>query len=208
MRLVAKHILATIVVLSAPIAALALPVIEWDTVRVSYDYGPWGEVRFSLRTEHSFSPADCWGGGEREADGWWTTLHQESGSIAAAFRFFVVHYGDLVDFDLSESSEIIFGNEGWEHPALRLDWDQPLYLGFRLGYPEYASEALRAEYGWAKLLFDGETVHVLGSATERTGLGIYAGTGTAIPEPATTGLLLMGVAGILWKPCRTRVRTG
>lgn len=65
MRLVAKHILATIVVLSAPIAALALPVIEWDTVRVSYDYGPWGEVRFSLRTEHSFSPADCWGGGER-----------------------------------------------------------------------------------------------------------------------------------------------
>ena len=133
MRLVAKHILATIVVLSAPIAALALPVIEWDTVRVSYDYGPWGEVRFSLRTEHSFSPADCWGGGEREADGWWTTLHQESGSIAAAFRFFVVHYGDLVDFDLSESSEIIFGNEGWEHPALRLDWDNPCILVSVLG---------------------------------------------------------------------------
>ena len=207
MRLVAKHILATIVVLSAPIAALALPVIEWDTVRVSYDYGPWGEVRFSLRTEHSFSPADCWGGGEREADGWWTTLHQESGSIAAAFRFFVVHYGDLVDFDLSESSEIILEMRAGN--IRRSVWIgiNPCILVSVLGIQNMRAKHC-AEYGWAKLLFDGETVHVLGSATERTGLGIYAGTGTAIPEPATTGLLLMGVAGILWKPCRTRVRTG
>ncbi len=202
MKLVAKYILAAVLTLPSPITALALPVVEWNTVNLSYSY-TLAQVSFSLQTEHSFSPAYCWGGGERESDGWWTTLHEESGTIAAAFRFFIVDYGELVDFDSSESSEIIFGNESWDHPSLRLDWNQPLYLGFRLGWPEYETETLRAEYGWAELLFDGETVQVLGSATERTGLGIYAGTGTAVPEPATAGLLLLGAAGIIWKRCRT-----
>ena len=46
------------------------------------------------------------------------------------------------------------------------------------------------QYGWAELLFDGASVSVASSATERTGLGIYAGTGQAFPEPATAGGVL------------------
>ena len=116
------------------------------------------------------------------------------------FDFFEVQHGELIDFGRSESSDVIFGNDRATHDPYQINYDETVFLGFRLGWPEYDT----AEYGWAQLYFDGYTVSVLGSATERTGLGIYAGTGTAIPEPATAGLLFLGIAGILWKRGRTK----
>ena len=180
-------------------AALALPVIEWSTVNLTYSTDGLS-AGFQLQSVGSGGAlAYCWGGGAREPDGWWTTLSQENALAGIAFRFFEVDYGELVDFGLSESSDIVFGNDRATHDPYQFDYDETVYLGFRLGWPEYNT----AEYGWAQLYFDGDTLSVLGSATEQTGLGIYAGTGTAIPEPATTGLLLLGGLGIIWKRSRT-----
>ena len=184
-------------------SAIALPVIEWNTVNLTYTFDGLN-VHFTLGTEGNGGlEAACWGNGDREADGWWTTLTQQSCLIGIAFRFFEVDYGELINLASSESSDIVFGNDQATQDPFRLDWDQPVYLGFRLGWPDIESGLLSPEYGWAQLNFDGDTVSVLGSATERTGLGIYAGTGTAIPEPATTGLLLLGALGIIWKRSRT-----
>ena len=89
-----------------------------------------------------------------------------------------------------------FGDENYLG-SLTLTEGESMYLGFRLdayGFPPY-----NREYGWAELLYDGTTISVVSSATERTGLGIYAGTGSAIPEPTTAGLLLIGAMGLAWR---------
>ncbi len=180
-------------------SSTAVPVVEWNTVDLTYNtYGTY--ISFQLLTfGRDGDPAYCWGNGERETDGWWTTLCQQNALAGIAFRFFEVSDGELVDFARSESANIVFGNDGATHDPYLFDFDQTVYLGFRLGWPEYNS----AEYGWARLYFDGDTLSVTASATERTGLGIYAGTGTAIPEPTSMEFLLMGAAGILWKRNRT-----
>ena len=49
-------------------------------------------------------------------------------------------------------------------------------------------------YGWVELGYKDGEVYVVSSAQETTGLGLYAGTGTAIPEPSTTLLALSGLA--------------
>ncbi|HHX99005.1 MAG: PEP-CTERM sorting domain-containing protein [Kiritimatiellia bacterium] len=206
MKTIIRWSVGIALVLASGTTALSFPVIEWNTVDLTYSTDGWS-VGFQLRTLGSDgSLAYCWGNGERETDGWWTTLSQQNALAGIAFRFFEVDYGELIDFDLSDSSTIVFGNDSATHDPFLLNWDQPVYLGFRLGWPEIESGPSSAEYGWAELYFDGDTVSVLGSATERTGLGIYAGTGTLIPEPATAGLLLLGAVGIIWKRSRITIK--
>lgn len=93
--------------------------------------------------------------------------------MAGARAPFAVVYGATYDFD-----------------TIHLDLNQSDYLGFHLGNTEFSPETV--EFGWAELGYDGAAVSVRNSATERTGLGLYAGTGQAIPEPATAGLRLLG----------------
>jgi len=153
-------------------------------------------VGFSLSTEALTGGAGVEGGGQCEVDGWWTRLDAIGGTIGIAFRFFEVNYGDLIDWDLAEASAPFADNVTAEYGSLLLNYDEPVYLGFRLGGADYCPAA---EYGWAQLYFDGDVVSVLSSATERTGLGIYAGTGMAIPEPATAGLLMIGAGVLAWR---------
>lgn len=167
--------------------ALAVPVVDWNTVGVSYSINNENDVTFNLWT----TGAAVMGGGQRENDGLWTTLDANSSTVGIALRFFVVNYGDLIDWNLAETSVPFADNISVEYGSVHIDFDLPVYMGFRLGGADYCPEA---EYGWAQLNFDGDTVSILSSATERTGLGIYAGTGTAIAEPATAGLLLLGTA--------------
>ena len=185
-----KWTAASLTLLLAATPTWAFPVVEWNTVNLSYNSGT-----FTLSTEALTGGAGVEGGGQCEVDGWWTRLDAVGGTIGIAFRFFEVNYGELIDWDLAEASAPFADNVTAEYGSLLLNYDEPVYLGFRLGGAYYCPAA---EYGWAQLYFDGDVVSVLSSATERTGLGIYAGTGVAIPEPATAGLLILGAGVLAW----------
>ena len=86
MRIATRICLALFVAHSS--AALAIPVIEWNTVDLTYNTDGWS-VDFRLQAlGHDGALAYCWGNGERETDGWWTTLNQQSALAGIAFRFF------------------------------------------------------------------------------------------------------------------------
>ena len=190
-----KWAAASLALLLAATPIWAFPVVEWNTVNLSYSIVYNDVVGFSLSTEALTGGAGVEGGGQCEVDGWWTRLDAVGGTIGIAFHFFEVNYGDLIDWDLAEASAPFADNVTAEYGSLFLNYDEPVYLGFRLGGAYYCPAA---EYGWAQLYFDGDMVSVLSSATERTGLGIYAGTGVAIPEPATAGLLIIGAGVLAW----------
>ncbi len=174
----------------------AFPVVEWSTV-----IGGGDRISFLLNTQLS-------GSGNAIIEGPTTPndisnailLSAENITAAISHSWFPVEYGSLVDEQAWQSATdflVDFGDE-YYLGNLTLPIGDSVYLGFRLdsyGFPPY-----NREYGWTELLYDGANIYVVSSATERTGLGIYAGTGTAIPEPTTSGLLLLGVAGLgLWR---------
>jgi len=67
---------------------------------------------------------------------------------------------------------------------LTINQGETVYLGFFI-------EPL---FGWVELGYDGTDIFIANSAMETTGLGIYAGTGIAVPEPSAVLLALSGLA--------------
>ena len=180
--------------LALEIPAQAVPVVEWNTVQIYYEVRDVPSIYFSLGTQQTPGlGAAVSGEGTMDLDGWWTILVANGLTAGIAHRWFVVDYGELIDWDTAEASDAFADNITAERGSLRLDWAQPVYLGFRTGGADYCPYT---EYGWVELYYDNYSVSVVASATERTGLGIYAGTGNAVPEPATAGLLLLGAAGL------------
>ena len=173
--------------------AWAIPVVEWNTVNIYYEVVNAPTISFAIGTEMGDgSGAGVFGDGQIDMGGLWTTLDAYGGTLGIAHRWFVVDYGELIDWETALASDAFADNMTAEYGSLYLEQGESIYLGFQLG-------GASGQYGWAELYYDNYAVSVLSSATERTGLGIYAGTGTVIPEPATTGLLLMGAAGLVWK---------
>ena len=174
----------------------AIPVVEWNTVTINYQIVNAPTVSFGLYTQMDVvSGAAVFGDGQIDMGGLWTTLDAYGGTLGIAHRWFVVDYGELIDWETALASDAFADNMTAEYGSLYLEQGQSIYLGFQLG-------GASGQYGWAELYFDNYAVSVLSSATERTGLGIYAGTGTAVPEPATTGLLLMGTLALVWRKRR------
>ncbi len=185
-----KWTAASLTLLLATTPTWAFPVVEWNTV-----HGGGNGGYFDLYT-------DLTGVSDAGIEGTMipdylldnVLLLTDRGTIACAHSWFPVVYGSLVDETAWQTATNFLADicGGYNLGSLTLAKDEPLYLGFRLDsgdIPPY-----KREYGWAELLYDGTTVSVASSATERTGLGIYAGTGMAIPEPATAGLLILGAS--------------
>lgn len=182
--------------LSCHTTAWGVPVVEWDTVSFHYDEGG-----FSFYTEMAsfgFVGAGIMGLATVDAGGGGITLDTESGSVGVSHSWFPVLYGSLVDDTAWRNAPDYLANiyDSYELGSIHLNEGESIYLGIQLGSSEFFPNQL--EYGWAELLYDGEALSMVSSATERTGLGIFAGTGTAIPEPTTTGLILFGAAGLAW----------
>ena len=178
-------------------SAWAIPVVEWNTVNIDYEIAYPPTPAFHLGTQMGEgSGVGVSGGAAWDPGGQWTTLMAWGGTLGISHRWFVVDYGELIDWDTALASDAFADNMTAEYGSLHLEQGQSIYLGFRLGGTEPMSSI---QYGWAELYFDNYVVSVASSATERTGLGIYAGTGTAVPEPATAGLLLIGAAGLTWR---------
>jgi hypothetical protein len=79
--------------------------------------------------------------------------------------------------------------------TIELEIDRIFYLGFWLDAD--AGGAPSDIYGWASLVYDGTTLSLVDSAAETTGVGIYAGTHTPVPEPATGALALAGLVPLV-----------
>ena len=165
--------------------------VEWDTVLGTLD-----GTDFSLTTgmDNSFE-AGIFSTAFLDDDGLWVDLTAYTVTIGLDHSWFLVDYDDLVDASALTTSRPFDPFSDPEYATIRLNLNQSFYLGFQLGSTEHNPNTV--QYGWVELLFDGEAVSVASSATERTGMGIYAGTGQAIPEPATAGLLLLGTMGLL-----------
>jgi len=196
-----KTILSIALLLVLGSATYGLPVVEWNTISYA---GGWG-VGSELRGEWS-SGAGIWGysltGHEYGTD--YIELYADSGTAGISHQWFEVTYGELIDVSTAASSDAlarITTAHPIEYGSLRVYEGYPCYLGVQLG--GYPGSLGLVEFGWAEFSYDGTDLTMISSASERTGLGIYAGTGTAVPEPTTAGLLIIGAAGIIWKRRRT-----
>ena len=175
----------------------AIPVVEWSVVDVGTDtwipfYGSGSYVTFSTDV-YNGNGVCVWS--SIQQDGTVAQLNAVTSLTGLKSSWFPISYGMLVDQNAATHGDVFYDQiGGMPGNPVELTFNVPLYLGFCLGM-DYES----AWYGWVELQYDGAGILALSSAVERTGLGIYAGTGTAIPEPATAGLWLLGAAGLVWR---------
>ena len=114
--------------------------------------------------------------------------------------WFATQYGTAIDASAMEDADYLVNADPVEFGSIYMPLNQVFYLGFQLDgppAPDYPHPPLYYVYGWASLLWDGTELTLVDSAAETTGVGIYAGTYDAIPEPTSAGLLLAGIAAAL-----------
>lgn len=120
------------------------------------------------------------------------TLYGRSMTVGIGHSWFTTQYGIALDASALVNAEYLGRNDTYALGSIEMPYNQVFYLGFQLdgGGADYTAYI----YGWAALLWNGTDLTLVGSAAETTGVGIYAGTYTPIPEPSAAGLLLAGLA--------------
>ncbi len=117
--------------------------------------------------------------------------------------------GDIIDKEMFENVTKAFANSlvtfGVTLPETPITVDVPedIYLGF-VTYDVYFDSSRpdlyglgQAYYGWVGLHVDGEDVSLLGSYVDLDGNAVITGKyESAIPEPSSALLLIMGVAAL------------
>lgn len=83
-------------------------------------------------------------------------------------------------FDMSDYSSV---------GQINMIHNQSFFIGF------YLEGGDNGVYGWAELIYDGSSLHLLDSAAENDGVGIIAGQYQQVPEPATILLFSLGGFG-------------
>ena len=117
------------------------------------------------------------------------TLSAYSYTVGNVGVWFQTSLNQAVDAEAVASSPYFCNALTGELGTIGIDINRVFYVGFMVGGPNDI-------YGWASLVWDGTELRLTDSAAETTGVGIYAGTYTAGPEPAAAGLLAAGLSAL------------
>ncbi len=131
--------------------------------------------------------------------GSWGTIAASESAAVVQFEFMTIGVGHIwYECDLGDpiTAETVATADPFVNSfigqggALTLDAGETIYAAFYVDGGGVASDV----YGWVALVYDGTTLTLVDSAAETSGVGIYAGTYTPIPEPDTACLALTGLA--------------
>ena len=126
------------------------------------------------------------------------TLRATPVTAATGIVLYRDSFGDAVDANSAAAVSPLADNITPQTGTTQITGNQVFYLCFWMGNGGggTAPGAPGSVYGWVSLIWNGTALTVKDSAAETTGVGIYAGTYNAIPEPATAGLLLAGLSAL------------
>ena len=117
------------------------------------------------------------------------TLSAVTSTAGNGGMWFQTSLNKAVDANAVNSASFFCNSHTGELGTIDILRNRVFYIGFWVDGPN-------GIYGWASLVWNGTTLNLVDSAAETTGVGIYAGTYNAIPEPATAGLLLAGLSAL------------
>jgi len=134
------------------------------------------------------------------------TLHARNVTVGIGHKWFTTQYGIVLDASALVKADYLANAYTMEFGSIEMPYNQVFYLGFQLDAPPNPAfpDVPVFIYGWAALLWDGTELTLVDSAAEMSGVGLYAGTYNAIPEPSAAGLLLVGVAALVVRRRHTR----
>lgn len=125
-----------------------------------------------------------------------SSLQGDSVTTGIGQMWFSTQFGNSVDASAMADAVYLANAYTMEFGSIDMQLNQIFYLGFRLDgppSPDFPNPPIYYIYGWASLLWDGTTLSLVDSAAETSGVGLYAGTHTPIPEPSTAVLALIGM---------------
>ncbi len=171
------------------IAAQAATVI-WPSAELT----PWGAQYYTLSTGLA-GDAGVAGVDVVVEDDEVGTMLDAWGVITAVGSFwYETDLGDPVDADAVATADPFAENFTGALGSVDMAVDEIFYIAFWLDTDGGGAGGSTDVYGWVALVYDGTTLTLVDSAAETSGVGIYAGTYTPIPEPDTACLALTGLA--------------
>lgn len=195
-------------------AALALPLLFGTAAQAATVV--WPAVQFgpdeSYNSTHAIGSDISPGGGAGVwlevvcGPGLEATLYARDMTVGIGHSWFTTQYGAALDASALVNAEYLGRNDTYKLGSIEMPYDEVFYLGFQLDAPPNPAfpDVPVFIYGWAALLWDGTELTLVDSAAEMSGVGLYAGTYNAIPEPSAAGLLLVGVAALVVRRRHTR----
>jgi len=124
-------------------------------------------------------------------------------SLTPGHMWYEVEKNQTLDssFILNSIDAFHIGHSAYTHlveESITMNSDDSFYLGFWIDHGVSSGPDAGDVFGWAELMYDGDTLHLLDSAAENDGVGIYAGQYQQVPEPSSVLLLTIGAGGILF----------
>jgi hypothetical protein len=124
-------------------------------------------------------------------------------TLTPGHMWYEVSLDDVIDPSFVLTSPTAFMeacSPQYEHVVevpIQMEVSEPFYVGFWIDDWDLTGVPKPGDvFGWAQLVYDGTTLHLLDSAAENAAPGIVAGRYQSVPEPSVLILLVLGAGGI------------